>query len=57
MDHNVKQVDHRYRDAILKRLLAQYLKSVTSLRTGDEPMTLAQYLVLYRCVIAEGYGE
>ncbi len=46
-----------YADALIERLLDLYLQRTPLLDAEQRPLTVERFFRIYRCVLAEGYGE
>ena len=57
MEQQHLQLASTYADALIERLLDLYLKRVPLPDAEQQPLSVERFFRIYRCMLAEGYGE
>ncbi len=57
MEQQHLQLASTYADALIERLLDLYLQRTPLPDAEQKPLTVERFFRIYRCVLAEGYGE
>ena len=57
MEQQHLQLASTYAEALIERLLDRYLQRTPLPDAEQQPLTVERFLRIYRCVLAEGYGE
>ena len=57
MEQQHLQLASTYADALIERLLDLYLQRTPLPDAEQKSLTVERFFRIYRCVLAEGYGE